>query len=75
VTLWENYRVFEAVTFRPRCAAATSACDSWTTVLSTTPELPFLLGPVGSCLMFYSRGKVVAPEADGAAARFTSTLS
>jgi L-lactate dehydrogenase (cytochrome) len=77
VTLRENSRAFGAVTFRPCCAVATPACDLRTTVLGTTLELPFLLGPVGSCRMFYPRGEAVAAHAAGAAgtAYVLSTLS
>jgi isopentenyl diphosphate isomerase/L-lactate dehydrogenase-like FMN-dependent dehydrogenase len=77
VTLRENCRAFEAVTFRPRCAVATPACDLHVTVLGTTLELPFLLGPVGSCRMFYPRGEAVAAHAAGTAgtAYVLSTLS
>jgi L-lactate dehydrogenase (cytochrome) len=77
VTLRENCRVFDAVTFRPRCAVPSSDCDLRTTVLGTNLALPLLLAPVGSCRMFYPRGEVVAAHAAGAAgtAYILSTLS
>lgn len=77
ITLRENSRVFDLVTFRPRCAVATSSCDLRTTVLGTTLDLPFLLAPVGSCRLFYPRGECVAARAAGAAgtAYTLSTLS
>ena len=77
VTLRGNCRVFDAVTFRPRCAVATAACDLRTTVLGTPLALPFLLGPIGSTRMFYPHGEAVAAQAAGAAgtAYTLSTLS
>jgi L-lactate dehydrogenase (cytochrome) len=77
VTLRENCRAFEDVTFRPRSAVATPACDLRTTVLGTPLDLPVLLGPVGSSRMFYPRGEEVAARAAGAAgtAYVLSTLS
>src|SRR6185436_2373 len=77
ITLRENCRVFDTVTFRPRCAVATPACDLRTTVLGTPVELPFLLGPVGSTRMFYPRGEAAAARAAGDAGTVytLSTLS
>jgi isopentenyl diphosphate isomerase/L-lactate dehydrogenase-like FMN-dependent dehydrogenase len=77
VTLRENCRVFETVTFRPRCAVATAACDLRTTVLGTTLELPLLLGPVGSTRMFYPNGEAAAARAarDAGIVYALSTLS
>jgi L-lactate dehydrogenase (cytochrome) len=77
VTLRENCRAFEDVTFRPRSAVATSSCDLRTTVLGASLDLPVLLGPVGSSRMFYPRGEEVAARAAGAAgtAYVLSTLS
>ena len=45
VTLRENCRAFEDVTFRPRSAVATASCDLRTTVLGSSLDLPVLLGP------------------------------
>jgi L-lactate dehydrogenase (cytochrome) len=77
VTLRENCRVFETVTFRPRCAVATAACDLRSTVLDTTLELPLLLGPVGSTRMFYPKGEAAAARAarDAGIVYTLSTLS
>jgi L-lactate dehydrogenase (cytochrome) len=77
VTLRENCRAFEDVTFRPRSAVATRACDLRTTVLGASLDLPVLLGPVGSSRMFYPRGEEVAAGAAGRAgtAYVLSTLS
>jgi L-lactate dehydrogenase (cytochrome) len=77
VTLKENCRAFEDVTFRPRCAIATASCDLRTTVLGVPIELPILLGPVGSCRMFYPLGEAEAARAAGNAGTIyaLSTLS
>jgi L-lactate dehydrogenase (cytochrome) len=77
VTLRENRRVFEDVTFRPRSAVATSGSDLRTSVLGTDLALPVLLAPVGSCRMFYPRGEAVGGGAAGAAGTvyILSTLS
>jgi isopentenyl diphosphate isomerase/L-lactate dehydrogenase-like FMN-dependent dehydrogenase len=76
-TLRENCRAFEAVTFRPRCAVATPVVETGTTVLGTPISLPMLLGPVGSCRMFYPRGEEAAARAAGKAGTIyaLSTLS
>src|SRR5690349_4846538 len=73
-TLRENSRVFDRVTFRPRCAVETPSCDLRTKVLGITLELPFLLAPVGSTRLFYPRGEVVAAR-EAHAARTAYILS
>ena len=60
ITLRENCRVFDLVTFRPRGAVSTPDSDLRTTVLGVTLNLPFLLAPVGSTRLFYPRGEAVA---------------
>jgi isopentenyl diphosphate isomerase/L-lactate dehydrogenase-like FMN-dependent dehydrogenase len=77
LTLRANCRAFEAVTFRPRCAVATPACDLRTTVLGTPLSMPLILAPVGSSRLIYPRGEEVAARAAGAAgiAYALSTLS
>jgi L-lactate dehydrogenase (cytochrome) len=77
VTLGQNCRVYDQVTFRPRHAVATPCCDLSTTVLGTPVSLPFLLAPVGSSRMFWPRGEeVAAKEAGRAGTIYTlSTLS
>ena len=67
VTLRENVRAFERVTFRPRQAVATPQCDLRTSVLGTPVGLPVLLAPVGSSRMFYPRAEEVAAREAGAA--------
>src|SRR6266566_6186266 len=66
-TLRENSLAFEAVTFRPRCAVATPACDLRTTVLGTSLPIPLILAPVGSCRLMYPRGEEAAARAAGRA--------
>jgi isopentenyl diphosphate isomerase/L-lactate dehydrogenase-like FMN-dependent dehydrogenase len=77
ITLRENIRAFESVTFRPRSAVATTTAGLRTTVLGTTIDVPFLLAPVGSSRLFYPRGEEVAAKAAGAAGTvyILSTLS
>src|SRR5687767_6608363 len=77
VTLRENSRVYEDVTFRPQCAVALDACATRRTVLGHDLALPFLLAPVGSSRMFWPRGEAVAARAAGKAgtAYILSTLS
>ena len=77
ITLRENCRAFDTVTFRPRCAVATASCDLRTTVLGIPLSMPLVLAPVGSSRMFYPRGEEVAARAAGAAgtAYTLSTLS
>jgi L-lactate dehydrogenase (cytochrome) len=76
-TLGENCRAFERVTFRPRSAVATPACDLGTNVLGAQIELPLLLAPIGSSRMLYPKGVAAAARAAGAAgtAYILSTLS
>jgi L-lactate dehydrogenase (cytochrome) len=77
ITLRENSRVFEDVTFRPQCAVALDACALQTTILGHTLAVPFLLAPVGSSRMFWPRGEAVASKEAGNAgtAYILSTLS
>jgi L-lactate dehydrogenase (cytochrome) len=77
VTLRENCRVFDDVTFRPRSAVALHKVDLQTTVLGHTLALPFLLAPVGSTRLFWPRGEAVAAQAAGATGTIyiLSTLS
>jgi L-lactate dehydrogenase (cytochrome) len=77
VTLRENCRAFEDVTFRPRYAVETPAPDLQTRVLGTPLSMPIILAPVGSCRMFWPRGEEVAAAVAGAAGTIysLSTLS
>jgi isopentenyl diphosphate isomerase/L-lactate dehydrogenase-like FMN-dependent dehydrogenase len=77
VTLRENCRVFEDVTFRPRHAVAHPNCELRTRVLGFNLSLPFLLAPVGYSRLMHPGGEVVAARAGGAAgtAYILSTIS
>jgi isopentenyl diphosphate isomerase/L-lactate dehydrogenase-like FMN-dependent dehydrogenase len=77
VTLRENCRVFDDVTFRPRCAVAAPSCDLRVRVLGMTLEIPFLLAPLGSSRLFHPKGEIVAARQAGRAgtAYILSTLS
>src|SRR5271169_493784 len=77
VTLRENCRVFEDVTFRPRHAVAVSASDLHTRVLGFDLSLPFLLAPVGYSRLMHPSGEVAAARAAGRAgtAYILSTIS
>jgi L-lactate dehydrogenase (cytochrome) len=77
VTLRENCRVFEDVTFRPRQAVEVSSCDLGTQVLGFNLSLPFLLAPVGYSRLMHPGGEVAAARAAGNAgtAYILSTIS
>ena len=77
VTLRDNVKAFEELTFRPRGAVAIPSIDMKTTVIGAQLELPFILAPVGSSRMFYPNGEVLAARAAGKAgtAYILSTLS
>jgi len=76
-TLRANCHAFEEVTFRPRCAVATPACDLRVSVLGKSLSTPLILAPVGSSRLMYPRGEEAAASAAGAAgiAYALSTLS
>src|SRR5207247_1587628 len=65
VTLRENCRAFEDVTFRPRHAVSISDCDLRTRVLGFDLSLPFLLAPVGYSRLMHPGGEVAAARAAG----------
>jgi isopentenyl diphosphate isomerase/L-lactate dehydrogenase-like FMN-dependent dehydrogenase len=67
LTLRENCRIFEEVTFRPRHAVAVPASDLRTRVLGVDLSLPVLLAPVGYSRLMHSEGEVAAARAAGAA--------
>src|ERR1035438_8457663 len=77
VTLRENCRVFEDVTFRPRQAVEVSSCNLGTRVLGFDLSLPFLLAPVGYSRLMHPGGEVAAARAAGNAgtAYILSTIS
>src|ERR1700690_4661626 len=77
VTLRENCRAFEDITFRPRHAVALENCSLGTRVLGLDLSLPFLLAPVGYSRVMHPGGEVAAACAAGAAgtAYILSTIS
>jgi isopentenyl diphosphate isomerase/L-lactate dehydrogenase-like FMN-dependent dehydrogenase len=77
VTLRENCRVFNDVTFRPRHAVAVANCSLCTRVLGFDLSLPFLLAPVGYSRLMHPGGEVAAARAAGKAgtAYILSTIS
>jgi len=77
VTLRENCRVFDDVTFRPRHAVAFDNCPLGTRVLGFDLAVPFILAPVGYSRMMHPGGEVAAARAAGNAgtAYILSTIS
>lgn len=77
ITLRGNCQAFQDVTFRPRSAVATAACETATTVVGIPLAMPMLLAPVGSCRLFYPRGEEAVARAagEGGIACMLSTLS
>lgn len=77
VTLRENCRAFEDITFRPRQAVAEPNCDLRTRVLGFDLAVPFLLAPVGYSRLMHPGGEIVAARAAGNAgtAYILSTIS
>jgi isopentenyl diphosphate isomerase/L-lactate dehydrogenase-like FMN-dependent dehydrogenase len=77
VTLRENCRAFEDITFRPRHAVVVEKCDLRARVLGLDLSLPFLLAPVGYSRVMHPGGEVAAARAAGAAgtAYILSTIS
>jgi isopentenyl diphosphate isomerase/L-lactate dehydrogenase-like FMN-dependent dehydrogenase len=67
VTLRENCRVFNDVTFRPRHAVALAECGLRTSVLGFDLSLPILLAPVGYSRLMHPGGEVAAARAAGRA--------
>src|ERR1700690_3220883 len=77
VTLRENCRVFDDVTFRPRYAVPLSECDLRTRVLGFDVSFPALLAPVGYSRLIPPAGGAAGARAPGAAgtAYILSTIS
>ena len=67
VTLRENCRIFNDVTFRPRHAVALPDCNLCTSVLGFDLSLPILLAPVGYSRLMHPGGEVAAARAAGRA--------
>jgi len=77
VTLRENCRVFDDVTFRPRQAVVEPNCDLRTRVIGLDLAVPFLLAPVGYSRLMHPSGEVAAARAAGkfGTAYILSTIS
>jgi len=77
VTLRENCRVYEDITFRPRHAVDVGKCALGTRVLGHDLAVPFLLAPVGYSRLMHPSGEVAAARAAGNAgtAYILSTIS
>jgi L-lactate dehydrogenase (cytochrome) len=77
VTLRENCRVFEDVTFRPRQAVTIPGCELRTRFLGLELSFPALLAPVGYSRLMHPGGEVAAARAAGIAgtAYILSTIS
>lgn len=67
VTLRENCRVFDDVTFRPRQAISIDECDLKTSILNCNLAFPAMLAPVGYSRMMHPKGEVAAAGAAGSA--------
>src|SRR5690348_1631080 len=65
VTLRENCRVFEDVTFRPRQAVTVPGCELCTRFLGLELSFPALLAPVGYSRLMHPGGEVAAARAAG----------
>jgi L-lactate dehydrogenase (cytochrome) len=67
VTLRENCRIFDDVSFRPRHAVAFPKCDLTTRVLNHEISFPAMLAPVGYSRLMHPGGEVAAARAAGKA--------
>ncbi len=67
VTLQENRRAFDVVTFRPRHAVTVPHCDLRARVLGFDLSFPALLAPIGYSRLMHPGGEVVAARAAGMA--------
>lgn len=67
VTLRENCRAFEDITFRPRHAVAVAECDLRTRVLGNEISFPAMLSPVGYSRLMHPGGEIAAASAAGEA--------
>lgn len=67
VTLRENCRAFQELTFHPRQAVAVGQCDLHTTVVGSELSFPAILAPVGYSRMMHPGGEVAAARAAGKA--------
>ena len=77
VTLRENCRAFDDITFRPHCAVAFSDCGLKTNVLGYELSFPAMLAPVGYTRLMHPQGEIAAARAASQAGTgfILSTLS
>ncbi len=77
ITLRENCRVFNDITFRPRHAVAVEKVNLGVRVLGFDLKLPFMLAPVGYSRLMHPGGEVSAARSAGHAgtAYILSTIS
>lgn len=77
VTLRENRRIYDDITFNPRHAVVSQECDLRTRVLDVDLAVPFVLAPVGYSRLMHPGGEVAAARAAGNAgtAYILSTIS
>lgn len=77
ISLRENVRAFQDITFRPRGAIATQTCDLAVRVLGQELSFPAMLAPIGYSRLMHPGGDVVAAKAAGDAgtAYILSTIS
>ncbi len=67
MSLRENNRAFESLTFRPRNAMAVPQCDLRTKVLGAELSIPAILAPIGYSRLIHPAGEVATSRAAGAA--------
>ncbi len=67
ITLRENVRAFQSVTFRPRQAIDVPHCDLRTKVLGAELALPAILAPIGYSRLMHPKGECAAAAGAGAA--------
>jgi isopentenyl diphosphate isomerase/L-lactate dehydrogenase-like FMN-dependent dehydrogenase len=77
ITLRENCKAFETVTFRPTHGMPVSKCDMRTRVLGWDLSFPAILAPVGYSRLMHPTGEIAAAHAAGEAGTgyILSTLS
>ena len=69
ITLRENCKAFESVTFRPTHGLPVSKCDMRTRVLGWDISFPAILAPVGYSRLMHPTGEIAASHAAGQAGR------
>ena len=65
VTLRENVRAYEDISFHPKSAVDIPPPSLGTTVLGIDISMPVILAPVGSSRMFWPKGEAVAASVAG----------